>query len=320
MKSLHCEGQGRVRLVDIPAPTPRPGEALVRIEASAICGSERSSFVNGYPGNTGHEACGIIVDPGHSDLRTGDRVGISAVAGCDRCARCKAGQELFCERGPTAATGMHAEYVAVPVSTLRRLPEGMDAAIGAMVTGDTLGVPTRGLRKAPPEPTDTVLVIGLGPVGLGHILVRVFEGADVTGIEPSTYRRDLALRLGASTVHPPGTHDRHRYRLVIECTGRPDCITQAFEFVDSGGTVLQSGECAEVHLKPSETFIRREVTYTGGWYYASEDYPRMLELVKRGLPLDRMRTHEVPARDAEGAIAEFLAGRTGKVVVRWTEA
>ncbi|MEN3284459.1 MAG: hypothetical protein V7607_5599 [Solirubrobacteraceae bacterium] len=285
-----------------------------------MCGSERRGLMEGLAGNGGHEACGTIVDPGPSRFRVGDRVGMSAVAGCGECDRCAAGQELHCRLGwkASSASGWHAELAAVRASALRELPDGTDAGVGAMLSGDPLGVPTRGLRRARPAAGDRVLIIGLGPVGLGHVLVRGFTGAEVVGIDPSDYRRRLASELGAATVLSPSDATGRAPSLVIECTGRPDCIAQGLELVDDGGVVLQSGEChADVPINPSDTLIRREVTYTGSWYYASEDYPAMLEMVARGLPLERLCTHDVDAADAQDAIADFLEGRSGKVILRW---
>jgi threonine dehydrogenase-like Zn-dependent dehydrogenase len=162
------------------------------------------------------------------------------------------------------------------------------------------------------------LIIGLGPVGLAHLLVRSFAGATVWAIEPSAYRRELALKLGAVRVLSPGEPIGCRPSLVIECTGRPDCVALALDVVDNGGTVLQSGESHEdIPVNPSDTFIRREVNYTRAWYYASEDYSGMLELATSGLPLTELCTHRVAAADAQSAISDFLEGRSGKVIIRW---
>jgi D-arabinose 1-dehydrogenase-like Zn-dependent alcohol dehydrogenase len=173
MKSLHCVGKGVVAIVEKPDPRPQPGEALVRIDASAVCGSEHRALMEGLDGNVGHAARGTIVDPGASKFGAGTRVGTGAVGGCGECDRCVAGQELHCHRGPTVHSGWHAELAAVPAST-------------------------------------------------------------------------------------------------------------------------------------------------GSWYYAKEDYPEMLGLFNLGLPLERLCTHDVAASHAQGAITEFLHGRSGKVVLRWS--
>lgn len=322
MKSLSYVGDGLVRQVEVDDPQPGPGEALIRIEASALCGSERGALMGGVAGNLGHEAAGTVLDPGTSTFSPGDRVGIAAVVGCGECERCTVGQELHCRRGfrsSSSSGGLHAELATVTVSALRELPAGIDAGAAAMLSGDALGVPVRGLRRARSEPGESVLVIGLGPVGLGHVLVRAFSGAEVIAMEPSTYRRGLARDLGAAKVLAPGEDIGVRPRVVIEATGRPECIRQAFDLVDNGGVVLQSGECRDdVGINPSDLIIRREITYTGAWYYASEDYPDMRGLFDRGLPIQRLCTHEVAASDAQPAVNDFIAGNSGKVIVRWS--
>lgn len=322
MRSLRCEGAGRVTIVEVADPTPGPEDVLVRIEASAVCGSERRAFIDGVDGNNGHEACGRIVDAGASGFAVGTRVGLSAIVGCGECDRCLSGRETQCRQGLRMArsAGWHADLASVPASAIRELPEGTGPTLGVLLSGDTLGVPARGLRRIPSSIGDSVLIIGLGPIGLGHLVVRRFAGANVVAIEPSRYRRELALKLGATEVLEPGEHVDVRPPLVIECTGRPECITQALEIVDTGGSVLQSGQFRQaVSMDPATDFVNRELTYTGSFYYATEDYPSMLALVEEGLPLQDMCTHEVGGQDAQGAVTAFLEGETGKVVLRWDQ-
>jgi L-iditol 2-dehydrogenase len=317
MRTLSFNGPDDVRLVDGPKPEPADGQALVRIEVSAICGSE----LHGEPGptNPGHEAAGIVeIAPEGSGFDAGERVGISAVTGCGTCEHCRRGVQLYCSNGWRIHVGMHADLVAVPVSALRRLPAGTPPRDAVLITGDTLGVPVRAHRKVPSAPGGRLLIIGLGPIGLGHTLVRAHSGAHVVAVEPSEYRRELALELGAAEVLEPGQDIGPAPSLVIECTGLPACIQLALASVDLGGTVLQSGECAAVEISPSDTFIRREITYTGAWYYADEDFPEMVRLYEAGLPVGRLATDELPAEDAAEAYRRFVSKRSGKVILRWT--
>jgi threonine dehydrogenase-like Zn-dependent dehydrogenase len=81
--------------------------------------------------------------------------------------------------------------------------------------------------------------------------------------------------------------------------------------------VLQSGECSAAEIDPSAALIRREVTYTGVWYYADEDFPEMVRLYREGLPVARMVTHEFAAADIAEAYRCFVSKRSGKVVLSW---
>jgi threonine dehydrogenase-like Zn-dependent dehydrogenase len=318
MRAIKYLGDDRVDLVEVPKPEPRAGEALVRITASAICGSERHNLRRGAPTNSGHEAAGIVeAIPDGLAFQPGDSVGLSAVIGCGVCSNCVRGREVLCRERPRCLDGWHAEYACVPVASLRRVPSGADPATIALLTGDALGVPGRGFGRVPSAPGDVVIVTGLGPVGLAHTLVRSFAGARVIAVEPSEYRQALGLKLGAYSVVPPGS-SVERGALVIECSGVPSVIEHAFDLVEPGGTVLQSGECGHpVTLRPSEVFIQREVTYTGAWYYGSEDYAFMLNLYERGLRLTDLLTHDLPVDEAAQAYEQFLSGNSGKVVLRW---
>jgi threonine dehydrogenase-like Zn-dependent dehydrogenase len=318
MRSLSFKSPDDVELVEVPVPEPATGQALVRVEASAICGSELKAppFTN-----PGHEAVGIVERaPIESEFVEGERVGISAVAGCGSCEHCRRGVQIYCSRREPATgyQNMHADYVAVAATAVRRLPQGISPTSAVLLAGDTLGVPVRAIRRVPSANGERVLVIGLGPVGLSHTLVRAYAGAEVIAIEPSAYRRQLAITIGAASVFPRGADIGQPPRLVIECTGQPEMIRFALETVDVGGTVLQSGECPMVQVSPSDMFIRREITYTGSWYYADEDYPEMVRLYESGLPLDQLATHSFPARDISKAYQRFVAGESGKVVLLWT--
>lgn len=284
------------------------GESLVRIQASAICGSERAALAAGSDTNAGHEAAGIVDE-------TGELVGIAAVAGCMECSQCQAGREIYCPRN-TIQTGMHAEYVVAATSTLRKIPEGMSPQLAALASGDALGVPVRALRRAPSSPGEKVVVSGLGPVGLAHVLVRSFLGARVIGVDPSPERRKLGLVVGATETLEP--QDEWKASLIIEASGSAASVQSALDRVQLGGTVLQSGECSYIEIDPAAQIVHREVTYTGSWYYALEDYATMLKLLEEGLPIERLVTHEFDREEVQQAFDVFLSTQSGKVILRWS--
>lgn len=319
MRALRFAGGDAVELVERDVPRPTEDQALIRIEASAVCGSERKSLAAGSDVNSGHEAAGIVVAaPPGSPVPVGARVGVAAVVGCGTCAACRAGGEVRCTDLRGVQVGLHAEYAAVALSTLRVMPDGTDPADAVLVAGDTLGVPVRGVRRAPAPEGARVLVIGLGPVGLATVAVRSFLGNEVVAIEPSPERRALAERLGAAATVAPGEAlpDGPEPAVVVEASGRPESVALALKTVVRGGTVLQSGECLSAEISPS-LLLFREIAYVGGWYYASEDWPEMLRLFRAGLDLRRLVTHDVPADRAPDAYAHFLSSASGKVVLRW---
>lgn len=317
MRRLRCVGSGRVEIEEVDKPNAAPNHALVRILASAVCGSERGTLIAGGDRNSGHEASGVIEElSGPAPFHVGDLVGLGAVTGCGDCDRCRQGRETQCRNGPHVSSGWHAEYAEVPIAALRTV-DTPDPTLATLAAGDALGVPARVGRRFPPRPDEVVAVVGLGPVGLGHVLVQSFLGARVIGIEPSPARRAEALRLGATEVYEPGAYTEAP-STVIECTGVPGVVEAAFELVDSSGRVIQSGECNRpISLVPSTVVVHKEVAYVGSWFYAGEDLPYMSELINRGLDLRALCTDEVPASEAQSAISRFLDGQTGKVVITW---
>jgi len=105
--------------------------------------------------------------------------------------------------------------------------------------------------------------------------------------------------------------------LVIECTGLAACAGAALTTVRRGGTVIQSGECGELVFSPSATLVRREVTYTGCWYFTSKDVAFLHTLHAEGLDVGPLATHVVPAERAQEGVDAFVGATSGKVVLTW---
>ena len=325
MRSISYVGGGGVALSDVADPVAAAGQAIVRVEVSALCGSERSALRTGMPGNAGHEAVGTVIHiagGGAIDggaIGVGDRVGISALIGCGSCPSCLSGDEVACAAGVSTQLGMHAELVASPVQALRRLPTDMDPILGVLLAGDTLGVAYRALRRAPLPAGGSVIVIGLGAIGLGHVLARSRAGADVTGIDPVQGRRHLAQQLGAGNVAGTVAEVSTPADLVIEATGLPTCIETAFRLVRHGGTVLQSGECAQVQLNPSRDVVHRETAYVGSWYFGSRDLAAAIAAEDDDPRATAIATSVFGAADARAAFAAFATGTGGKIMLRWND-
>ena len=209
MKTVTFAGDSRIEVKDVTAPDLQPGEVLVKVGASAICGSEMKRFRAPDPlsGNPGHEIVGEVVqrrsDTGPS---VGDRVAVNIITGCGECATCRAGDRRFCDRQGYVFNG-HAEFVVTPAINCMPLPGDVPFDEGVLIGGDTLGVAFHALSKICLRPRDTVAVVGCGPVGLGFVRLLSFYGVRTIAAEVSPYRRELARRLGAEDVVDPGTDD-----------------------------------------------------------------------------------------------------------------
>lgn len=327
MSLVRFLGKGRVVVEPQAMLTPGLGQVLVRVEASALCGSEMHAYRGAAAhttGNPGHEAAGVVVDANGSKLvQEGDRVGLSAVQGCGKCPECAAGRSTYC---PNLAVGScwHAGYLVCRDNACVPLPEDISWEIGVLLSGDGLGVPYHSSRRTAPRPGETVAVFGCGPVGLGNVLLYSFLGCRVIAVDLSATRRAFAEQMGAAeTVDGAGEVAEEIFRLTggrgaeicLECAGRPETAALALQVVATAGRVMFLGEQPRIEISPSRDLIRRDITLMGSWFYHFGEHPEMLRLYRDGLPVERLITHRFPRSEAAEAYRLFAAGETGKVIL-----
>jgi threonine dehydrogenase-like Zn-dependent dehydrogenase len=225
MKAVVFHGVGDIRVDDVPDPTVQdPNDAIVRLTASAICGTDlhfvRGTMAGMKPGTIlGHEGVGIVEEVGRNvrNLRPGDRVVIASTIGCGFCSYCRAGYYAQCDTtdpqggtaffgGPEAAgayDGMQAEYVRVPYANVGcvRLPDAVTDDQAIMIS-DIFPTAYFGARLAEVEDGDTVAVFGAGPVGVFAVVSAFLQGAGrVLCIDRHADRLDMAREQGAETVN-----------------------------------------------------------------------------------------------------------------------
>ena len=332
-KTLKMTGNARVELTDAPDPRPAEGEVVVEPVYSAICGSEMHDYRGDgrAEGNIGHESAGRVAElgAGVARLKPGDRVGVSSVVGCGRpdCPACARGQSTWCPNWRGYAD-MHAEKFVAAETACLKLPDSVPWREGVLLTGDGLGVPYHASRKIANPGIRTVAVFGLGPVGLGNVLVQTFLGRRVTGVDPSAYRRQAALGLGAREALDPAAGDVAAAvkqaadgapDVCIEASGRPEALRNCFAIVRTAGTVLICGEQGPVPLSPSDDFIRRDITAVGSWFFHLAEFEGMLDLYRRGLRVGALISHVFPAAEADEAFRRFAAAETAKVLLQWRD-
>lgn len=245
-----------IRIEEMPKPKIGSRELLVKVIASGICGSDVMEWyrIKKAPRVLGHEIAGEIVEVGSevARFRTGDRVFVSHHVPCDECRYCKAGHHTACStlRSTNFHPGGFAEYVRVPDLNVQKgtfvLPNEVTFEEGTFV--EPLGCVIRGQRVAGIREGQSVLVIGSGIAGLMHIQLARMKGvANLIATDINKYRREAALRFGASSVIDAkeevagAVKKLNNGRLVdavIVCTAALPAFEQAFESVDCGGTLL----------------------------------------------------------------------------------
>ena len=304
-----------VRLEEIPIPQIGPGELLVKVLASGICGSDVMEWyrIKKAPRVLGHEITGEIVEVGKGvdRYKAGDRVFVSHHVPCNTCPYCLNGFHTLCDtlRTTNFDPGGFAEYLRVPRINVDRgvflLPEKVSFEDGVFI--EPLACVCRGQRLAGLKPGQTVLIIGSGISGVLHIALARASGAGrIIASDISEYRLKAAKRSGADEVLFAKEVRTSKLReinqgrlvdLVIVCAGSLSAYKHALETVDRGGTVL-----CFAPLEPGVDFvfpffdfwndgIRLLSTYGGSPF----DISTAIELIRaRRLPLHEMITHRLP--------------------------
>lgn len=322
-------GDKKISIIDIPTPIPKLGEVVIQMAASALCGSEMHAWCGDGvdEGNTGHEAAGVVIaaGPGVISPKIGQRVGVSVISGCGKCEYCAKGQYTCCKKHKFYGS-MHAEQFLTGANACHILPDDIPWDVGVLLTGDGFGVPYHSNTKINNLNPDTIAIFGMGPIGLGNVMLQSYLGRNVIAVDINPVRLKLAEKLGAdktinallvdAVLEIIKLTDENGSDVCIEAAGRPETLKQCFKAVKTGGVVLMNGEQPSVDLSPSEDFIRRDITAIGAWFYHYSEYGEMLKLYREGFPLEKLITNHLDLADAASAYALFANGKTGKVILR----
>lgn len=308
-----------VRLEEIATPRIGPGELLVRVKASGICGTDVMEWyrIQKAPLVLGHEIAGEIVSVGGgvTQYRSGDRVFVSHHVPCNNCRYCLSGHHSVCDtlRRTHFDPGGFAEYIRVPEINVRLgtypLPEEISFDEGSFI--EPVACIVRGQRLARLQPGQTVLVIGSGISGILHVqMARAHGAARVVATDINDYRLNMAKELGAdATIHAAQDvptllreiNDGRKADLVIVCTGAMAAIQQAIESVERGGTLLFFAPTAagvQVPI-PLYEFWRNEVTVTTSYAASSRDITEAVDLIRsRRIRVREMITHRFNLAEA----------------------
>jgi 2-desacetyl-2-hydroxyethyl bacteriochlorophyllide A dehydrogenase len=328
MRTVLINGSGSVSVETVPDPVlPGPDGAIVAVEATAICGSDMH-FYDGdlpfYPMAVGHEAIGRVVEIG-TDVRrfsVGDRVLVASVAGCGSCIGCATGDPVTCLSGPRVfgageLGGAQAELLAVPAADfqLLRIPDGVTDEAALLLT-DNLATGWAGAAGA----SGTVVVLGLGAVGLCAYRSAASLGATVHGYDPVAGRRarvDRSIDDVASVMEL--THGRGA-DVVIDCVANDTSMDAAFSVVRPGGTVSVVGiHAMEPYPLNLLMGVYRSITLRMKTAPVHQTWSSLVPLVQSGaLDTSGIFTHAFPldkAAAAYAAVAERSADCI-KVVLR----
>jgi L-iditol 2-dehydrogenase len=330
MRVARLHGLRDVRLHEEDRPTPGPGEALVRVEAIGLCGSDLHWFEEGGIGSSrithpivpGHEMAGRTED--------GRLVAIEPAIPCERCALCREGHPNLCPKirfsGQGDDDGSMREWMAWPERNFFPLPDGFTAADGAML--EPLGVAIHTVDLAHVRPGLSVGVFGSGPIGLLCLQVAKAAGAArlvATDLARRPQRLDAARALGAEAFAAEDGREAkailkavggHGLDVAIEAAGVQAAVDAAAEAVRPGGRVVLAGIPGDERTSFKASTARRKGLTLVMVRRLKHTYPRAIALAATGrVDLRSVVTRRFPLSDAAHAF-EVAARREGlKVVV-----
>ena len=304
-----------VRLEEVPTPQIGPGEVLVRVEASGICGTDLLEWYRRHkaPLVLGHEVAGVIaaIGEGVKHHNVGERICAAHHVPCNTCHYCLSGHHTVCDtlRQTNFAPGGFAEYLRLPRINVEQgifaLPDEMPFEEATFV--EPLACVLRGQRLARLQPGQSVLVIGTGVAGLLHMqLARTSGASHIMATDIVDYRLEAARRFGADVAVDAGDYkpaalwqvaDGRLADLVIVCSGATSAIRQALESVERGGTILFFAPTApgvSIPISVNDLFWRHEITLTSSYGGSPADYAAALDLIGAGrIRVREMITHRL---------------------------
>ncbi len=309
MRALVYDGPRSMVVRDLDRPEPGPGDVVVQVAYSGICGSE----LGGYAGDDGlrrpptvfgHEISGTVVEVGPSiskradegpQPRSGQRVAVNPLLTCGRCVVCRTGRQQLCGRRRLLGAhlpGGNAEYVVVPADAVHVLPDGLDLATAAMV--EPAACALRAVRRADVSPSSTAMVVGAGAIGMYVVAVlRLFGVRDVIVVERDPDRL-AAVAGGDERVLPIGPAEHDPGTVVRTHTGGRG-VDVAFDAVGSsatrrmcvahtapGGRVVLVGLHSAEATLPVNQMVRAEIDCLTSFAYSEDDFAAALRLMVDG--------------------------------------
>lgn len=322
MKAAVCPEPGRIVIQDVEKPAPAPGEALIQVRASGICGSDVRGFlgthpeIDRYPVILGHEFSGVVAEVGANvrECAPGDRVIVEPLFVCGDCPACRAGDYHLCRHltlNGHRKPGSFAEYTIVPSRFVHPMPETLSFEQAALA--EPLAVAVHAVKRLNPKVGELAVVLGAGPIGLLTMQVLKTAGCRLIVSDLEPFKLDIAKSLGAEHIVNAGEvnvvefvrdlTDGWGADLAVECAGAKQTLAQSVEVIHKGATALLLGFTGSDRDEINLTNITiTEKTVMGSVIYC-RDFPTTIHLMATGqVQLDPLITHRFPLEDTLPAL------------------
>lgn len=303
---------------EVPVPKPAPNQVLLKVLAAGVCHSDCTLLAldQKLPGmamhdefTLGHEACGEIVDMGsevdQSKFSYGDRVAMFISPGCERkgCRQCSIGLNRLCRNGESGNYGLgiddggFAEYIAIKASAAVKIPKGMDPAVAAVAPDAVLTAYHAVKYTAKVKPGQTIVIYGLGGVGLNGLQTAMHLGAkDIFVVDKRQEVLEEAIKQGVPRDHAFCTGDPNAKRIeqhvaekgiVVDTTldfvGHTDTVMSAQFTVKPEGTIVVVGLFSQTWTVLPMVVVMQEINVKGSYNGTVEGLGECLELIEQGV-------------------------------------
>jgi alcohol dehydrogenase len=334
MNAILLERPQHFTMTDIAEPpAPGAGEALVRVHRVGICGSDISGFLGkmpfySYPRIPGHELGVevIAVGAGVTNVKAGDKCSVEPYMNCQQCYACKHGRTNCCKNlkvlGVHTDGGMRPRFI-VPA---RKLHPSAKLALDQLALVETLAIGCHCVNRGQPEKGEHALVIGAGPIGLSVIEFLKLAGVQITVLDLSESRLRFAKETmgvhhtiqpqgdGSEIAELEGLGNGHLPTLVIDATGSPKSMNNAFNYIGHTGRMVYVGIVTADISFPDPLFHSREQTLHASRNALPDDFTRIIGLIETGrIDTQPWITHRTNFESLIGDFPSFTRPETGVI-------
>ena len=291
MKTARYYGIEDIRYEELPVPNCGEKDVLIKVAYAGICGSDlhiykKGMFIQNIPETMGHEFSGTVIKTGskvHS-LQAGDRVTANPMVTCGNCIACRTGHRGSCETLGfigEVRPGCFAEYIALPQEDVIKAPPDID--LKKLALAEPLAVALNICRQAKPAPTDKVLIVGPGPIGLLTALalknVCGLENPTILGRSPA--RLSIAKALGMKTTTQLG--DDSYFDLIIEAAGNETALSTAVAHALPGGKICVVSIFEDDFIFDINTIVAKQLSIIGCNVYETRHIQESTKLLAYGI-------------------------------------
>ncbi|WP_121610003.1 NAD(P)-dependent alcohol dehydrogenase [Mesobacillus foraminis] len=339
MKAAVLTDLNKIELQEIKIPVPKDDEVLIEIKAVGLCGSDVHYYQHGRIGDfivekpiiLGHEASGNVVEIGRNvkGLTVGQRVSIEPGATCGECEYCKEGRYNLCPSVEFLATppydGAFCEYIAMRADLVFPIPEEMSYETAALVEPFSVGV--HAINRGRLSPGETVVIMGMGPIGLVTAAAAKAAGARmIIGVDLEQSRLDVAKEMGAThTINLREENLKEKVNeytngtgtdLAIETAGSPKAVQGTIESVRKGGRVAIVGMSPQDEVPVSVSkIIDKEIDMVGIFRY-HHTYPMAIEMLSNPeIDIEKIITNKYPLNDTAEAFEKAIHDKTNTLKI-----